>query len=592
MARQRPVISAQEFAISSGHGLATQAGFEILSAGGNAIDAGVAAGIALGVLHSDLVNVAGVAPIMIRRADSGEVVTIDGLGTWPRAASAEFFETQHGGAIPEGILRTVVPAAPAAWITALDRFGTMSFGDTARFAIRYAREGFPVFELFAESIANNQDRYRRYPENRRIYLPNGRPPEVGDIFVQSDLAATLQYMSDREKAAGGDRGDGLKAAYDAFYRGDIARTICGYHRENGGFLALEDMADYRVSFEKPVKVAFGGSEIFCCGPWSQGISLAQAFAMLRDAGLEERVHNSPGYIHHLTETFKLVFADRERYVADPRFVDVPVEEMLAPDYLRARSRLIDPGKAWPEMPPAGDPVARAPAALEPGVHSTVLRDGGEAHATKPQETIPAGGPASGPASADTSYVCVIDAAGNMFSATPSDTSMDTEVIPGTGLCPSSRGSQSRGVSGAINAVAPGKRPRLTPNPALAVKDGKAFMAFGTPGGDVQVQAMVQVFVNATCFGMDIQAAIEAPRFATYSFPSSFAPNDYFPGLLMLEGRLPEETRNELSARGHKVDWWPEWTWKAGGVCAILADPDSGILYAGADPRRASEAKGR
>jgi len=588
MARQRPVIAGKEFAISSGHGLATQAGFEILSAGGNAVDAGVAAGIALGVLHSDLVSVAGVAPIMIRMADTGEAIAIDGLGTWPRTASAEFFETQHGGAIPEGILRTVVPAAPAAWITALAEFGTMSFGETASFAIQYAREGFPVFELFAEVIANNQDRYRRYQENRRIYLPNGRPPEVGDIFVQSDLAATLQYMSDQEKAAGGDRDDGLKAAYDAFYRGDIARTICDYHRENGGLLALEDMAGYRVRFEEPVKVAFDETEIFCCGPWSQGISLAQAFAMLGDAELEKRAHNSPGYIHHLTEVFKLVFADRERYVADPRFVDVPVEEMLEPDYLRARSRLIDPDKAWPEMPPAGDPVARAPIAPELGGHSAVLRTGGEAHATKPQETVPEGGPAS----ADTSYVCVIDAEGNMFSATPSDTSMDTEVIPGTGLCPSSRGSQSRGVSGAINAVAPGKRPRLTPNPALAAKDGKPFMAFGTPGGDVQAQAMVQVFVNATCFGMDIQAAIEAPRFATYSFPSSFAPNDYFPGLLMLEGRLPEETGAELRARGHKVDWWPEWTWKAGGVCAILADPDSGTLHAGADPRRAAEARGR
>jgi gamma-glutamyltranspeptidase/glutathione hydrolase len=240
------------------------------------------------------------------------------------------------------------------------------------------------------------------------------------------------------------------------------------------------------------------------------------------------------------------------------------------------------------MPPAGDPVARAPIAPEEGAHSTVLRAGGEAHATKPQETLPEGGPAS----ADTSYVCVIDAEGNMFSATPSDTSADTEVIPGTGLCPSSRGSQSRGVSGSINAVAPGKRPRLTPNPALAVKHGKPFLAFGTPGGDVQAQAMVQVFVNVTCFGMDIQAAIEAPRFATYSFPSSFAPNDYFPGLLMLEGRLSEETGSELRARGHKVDWWPEWTWKAGGVCAILADSDTGILYAGADPRRAASAQGR
>ncbi|MHA1164643.1 MAG: gamma-glutamyltransferase, partial [Alphaproteobacteria bacterium] len=190
------------------------------------------------------------------------------------------------------------------------------------------------------------------------------------------------------------------------------------------------------------------------------------------------------------------------------------------------------------------------------------------------------------------HVCVIDGEGNMFAATPSDTSADTEVIPGTGLCPSSRGSQSRGLPGHINAVAPGKRPRLTPNPALALKDGKPFMTFGTPGGDVQIQAMVQVAINLLRFGMDIQSAIEAPRFATYSFPSSFAPNDYFPGLLMLEKRIGKEAGAELAARGHKVEWWDDGTWKAGGVCAIQVDSGSGILHAGADPRRAARALGK
>jgi len=587
MPTQRPVIMANQFAISSGHQLSSQAGFEILNAGGNAVDSGVAAGIALGVLHSDLVNVAGVAPIMIRMAETGKVTTIDGLGTWPRAASVNFFETQYGGAIPEGILRTVVPAAPAAWITALNDFGTMTFGEVACFAIRYAREGFPAFPVFAEFIANNQARYRRSLENQRIYLPRGRPPKVGERFVQTDLAATLQYMIDQETTATGDRADGLRAAYDAFYRGDIARKISDYHRENGGLLAFEDMADYRVRYEEPLKARFADTDIYCCGPWSQGISLAQAFALIDGIDFAELGHNTPNYIHRLTETLKLVFADRERYVADPRFVDVPTAEMLDRNYLLARSELIDPGNAWPQMPPAGDPRTGDKILPDEVTYSTVLTEGGDAHATKPRDKAPMGGPAS----ADTSYVCVIDAHGNMFSATPSDTSADTEVIPGTGLCPSSRGSQSRGVSGSINAVAPGKRPRLTPNPALAVKDGKPFMTFGTPGGDVQIQAMVQVFLNATCFGMDIQSAVEAPRFATYSFPSSFAPHDYFPGLLMLEGRLSDETGAELTARGHKVDWWADWTWKAGGVCAIHADADNGVLYAGADPRRAGFALG-
>lgn len=587
MSAQREAIEAKHYAVSSGHELATRAGMEVLQAGGNAVDAGVAAGIALGVLHSDLVNVAGVAPIMIRMAETGRVVTIDGLGTWPRAASAEFFETRHGGAIPVGILRTVVPGAPSAWITALRDFGTMTFGETAGFAVRYAREGFPVFRVFADFISSNEAGYRRSPENRRIYLPEGRPPSVGETFVQSDLADTLQYMIDQEKATKGSRADGLAAAHDAFYRGDIARTISEYHREKGGLLAFEDMAEYEARYEEPLRVEYGGADIFCCGPWSQGISLAQIFTMLNDLDVVAFGHNSPDYIHHLTEALKLVFADRERYVSDPRYVDVPVGEMLSRDYLRMRLDLIDSGTACPEMPPAGDPLANSPALPEADAPSPISTKAGDPHATKPRDAVPTGGPAS----ADTSYVCAIDGRGNMFSATPSDTSADTEVIPGTGLCPSSRGCQSRGVSDSINAVAPGKRPRLTPNPALAVRDGKPLMTFGTPGGDVQIQAMVQVFLNATRFGMDIQSAVEARRFASYSFPSSFAPNDYFPGLLMLESGLPDETGGALSARGHKVEWWTDLTWKAGGVCAIQADSDSGILYAGADPRRAGYADG-
>jgi len=584
---ERPsLVTAHTHAISSGHQLATEAGYAILEAGGNAVDAGVAAGIALGVLHCDLVNVAGVAPIMLRMAADGRVVTIDGLGTWPALASVEFFEREFDGAIPEGILRTVVPAAHAAWITALAEYGTLTFADVAEGAIRCAREGFPAYPVFAEFIADKEAKYRRFAENERIFLPGGQPPRVGDVFRQSELADTLQYMVDQERAQGGDRAAGLKAAYDAFYRGDIAKRICDYHEANGGFMRMSDMDAYRVRFERPLRVPYGDCDIYACGPWSQGISLAQAFAMLREAGLGGLEHNSPGYIHRLTEIFKLVFADRERYVADPAFVDVPVAEMLDAGYLAARAGLIDEAVAWPEMPPAGDPILGGASIAADRSHPTELAPGGEAHATKPQES-PVGGP---PGSADTSYVCVIDAAGNMFSATPSDTSADTEVIPGTGLCPSSRGSQSRGTSDSINAVAPGKRPRLTPNPALALKDGKPFMTFGTPGGDVQIQAMIQVFLNATRFGMDMQAACAAPRFASYSFPSSFAPNDYFPGLLMMENRIDAATGDALSARGHKVDWWPEETWKAGGVCAIRADGDA--MQAGADPRRAGFAMGR
>lgn len=551
----------------------------ILESGGNAIDAGCAAGLALGVLHPDLVNVAGVAPIILRRADTGTVVTIDGLGTWPKAASAEFFERNFNGEMPEGILRTVIPAAPAAWITALKLYGTMSFGDIAAAAIRYARDGFPTFQLLAEVIAANEARYRAHPSSAQIYLPGGRPPVAGDVFRQQDLASTLGYMVDEERACRGSREDKLDAAYAAFYRGDIARAICDYHSTNGGFLTRDDMAAYRVRHEAPVVARFGSADFYCCGPWCQGISLAQTFAMLDAGELARLGHNSSAYVHHVTEVYKLVFADREAFVADPAFVDVPADELLDAGYLAARRTLIDPAHAWPEMPPPGDPRSgRALAAT----------DANGLRAAAPKSTD--GPPVS---SLDTSHVCVIDADGNMFAATPSDTSADTVVIPGTGLCPSSRGSQSRGIAGHINAVAPGKRPRLTPNPALALRDGQPFMTIGTPGGDVQVQAMTQVAANVICHGMDVQAAIEAPRFASYSFPSSFAPYEYHPGLLKLEARIGASVGADLEALGHKVSWWEEWTWKAGGVSAIVHDrAGHPRLSAGADPRRANIALGR
>jgi gamma-glutamyltranspeptidase/glutathione hydrolase len=216
---------------AAGQYLAAQAAFQILEAGGNAVDAGVAGGIALGVVQSEYVGFAGVAPIMIYLAETDEVVTISGLGWWPKAASVDFFHKQHGGKIPRGILRTVVPAAPDSWITALRRYGTMSYGDVAGAALRFARDGFPVPSLMAEIIADNEDEYRAHPANAAIYLPNGRPPQAGEVLVQTDLARTIQYMIDEERAAAaGGREAGLQAARDAFYRGDIAQTIAQHQR--------------------------------------------------------------------------------------------------------------------------------------------------------------------------------------------------------------------------------------------------------------------------------------------------------------------------------------------------------------------------
>ena len=518
-------------AVASGHPLATQAALDMLEAGGNAVDAGVAGGIALAVVHSDLVNFAGVAPIVVKPA-GGEALTMDGLGVWPRAASAALFAERFGGAIPEGLLRTVVPAAPAAWIEALRRFGTMRFADAAAAAIRCAREGFTVYPLFAEFVADNADRYARWPANAAIYLPHGRPPKVGDTFRQPDLADTIETMAHAEDRASGDREAGLQAARDAFYRGDIAARIAAHHRAEGGLLTEADLADYRVRIAPPLRVGYRGTELLACGSWCQGVSLAQAMAMLDRFDPRGGEGGGPGeevYAHRLTELLKRVFADREAHVGDPAFVRPAEEVLLDPAHLDARMEQLDAERAAPAPRSFPEPVADPRAA-----------------------------------SADTSHVCVIDGAGMMFAATPSDTSSDTEVIPGLGICPSSRGSQSRGVPGHPNAVAPGKRPRLSPNPALVLKDGAPWLAFGTPGGDVQVQGDGAGAGRTGCASAcRSPTRSRAPRLATFSFPNSFAPNEYLPDRVMLESPLYEDIGAGLAARGHDVGRWKALHWKAG-----------------------------
>ncbi len=571
MDAHRPTIMGTQHMVAACHYLAAEAGYKILEAGGNAIDAGVAAGITLGVVQPEYVNFAGVAPIILYSAAENRVITISGLGTWPKAVTTDFFMKHHDGKIPSGVLRTIVPAAPDAWITALARWGTMSFGEVTASAIRFARDGFPVYPLMSEVIAEFEASYRRYPTNTAAYLPDGRPPRPGEIFRQTDLASTIQYMVDEEAAhAGQGRDAGLKAAHAAFYRGDIAAAIIRFHEEHGSLLSAEDLAGYRSGIEPPVTTSFRGIDLYGCGPWCQGPSLLQAINLLDPDELLDVGHNSPAYLHLLTEAMKLAFADRDAFFGDPRMVDVPMDALLSAEYAASRKGLIRRDYALPEMPAPGDPRS---------FERTLARK-----LPKPEAAWSA-------PELDTSYVCVVDRHGNAFSATPSDGSYNAPLIPGLGIIPSPRGSQSWADPTHPSCVAPGKRPRLTPNPALAMVPGEMMMPFGSPGGDVQVQAMLQVFLNIHLFGMDVQAAIEAPRAASYSFPSSFEPHAYHPGRLNLESRIDGETGSTLASLGHKVEWWPDWTWMAGAVCAIVADRKTGVMKGGADPRRPSYALG-
>jgi gamma-glutamyltranspeptidase/glutathione hydrolase len=516
---------------------------------------------------------------MIRTA-RGEVITIDGLGVWPSRIPADLFMREYGGMLPTGVLRTVVPAAPDAWIAALREYGTMSFAEIAAPAIRLASEGFAVFPLLAEHIAMRALAYARWPSNASIYLPRGRPPEVGERFVQTDLAATLRLMAAAESSAEGTREQRLEAARAVFYEGEIAERIVRYHAQHGGYLGRDDLASFRCRFEAPVSIRWRDLELFTCGPWCQGPTLAQALITIEAAGLDGLEHNGSAYVHLVIEALKGVFADREHYYGDPAFVEVPLERLLSAEHAAARAGLISREQAFDGLPPPLFGVQQPlPCASNRAAASHIGASGAVADADA----------GIVPGEAGTSYVCVVDRWGNAFSATPSDGASTSPVIPGTGIVPSLRGLQSRPDPAHPAGVAPGKRPRLTPNPAIAVGDDGAVMPLGCPGGDMQVQAMLQVLLGVFHFGIDLQQAINAPRFSTWSFPNSFAPFEYLPGRVLLEDRFDEATIAELERRGHDVRRWPPFTRDAAAVEAIVLDPATGFVHAAADPRQPASA---
>src|SRR5262245_63984852 len=402
-------VIGTRWAIPARHPLRPEAGARMLRAGGNAVDAGVAAGMTLGVVHPDMVSVAGVAPILVHRAGPGETWQVSGVGPYPRASTVEYFRTRHGGLIPPGLGRTVVPAAPDAWCTALERWGTMSFAEVAAPATEHAEHGFAVSNFSAYQMAANADKYRRWPTSAGLYLKDGRAYRAGEILVQRELGGTLRRMAAAESKAGGSRAAGIRAARDEFYRGETARRIADFHQREGGPLTLADLADFNVEVAPALRTTFGAWEVAACGFWCQGPSLLLMLNMLEGVDLKALGHNSPAYLHRLVETIKLAFADRDAYFADPNVVKIP-DFLLSKAYAAQRSGLVGE-KAWPQLPPPGDPdrldaVRNLEAALPLA---------GGSHPAPGAETD----------ALDTSYVSVVDEAGNGFSATPSDPNVDS-----------------------------------------------------------------------------------------------------------------------------------------------------------------------
>jgi gamma-glutamyltranspeptidase/glutathione hydrolase len=569
----RPTIMGTNGVVASGHYHSSLAGTTVLQQGGNAIDAGVAAVVAGCVVQSNFVDFAGCASIHLYRADLDQSFTICGVGHWPRAASVQYFRDHSDSQIPDDIRNAVVPGAPDAYLTALERFGTWSFGRVVQRAIELAVEGFPMDPFRHKLQLEDAEMIDRFPSTRAAIWPDGRQPAIGEVFRQPDLGRTLRLMADAEAGTRQrGRGAAFGAAREAFYRGEIAERIDRFARESGGLIRKEDLADYRVEVGSAMVGSWRGYEIRTVPFWSKGPLLIHLLNMLEGDDLRGLGHNSPAYIHLLTEALKLAYADRHRYFGDPRLTDVPSDGLLSKEYARSRRELIRSDRAWPEMAPAGDPWSGRP----------LLESDAERYPT-------AAGAAR--SAVDTSHLSVIDRWGNIFSVTFSDSFIHGPIVPGLGFTVSTRGVQAWVDEQHPNRVEPGRRPVITGNPAMVFKDGRPILALGSPGSDVQLQATLQVLLNVLEFGMQPQEAIEAPRFATYSHPESFSPHPYHPGVLRVEARVPEPTLRQLADWGHKVQPWLAWQWQAGGICAVTSNPETGVLMGGVDSRRESYAIG-
>src|SRR5580704_9973510 len=533
----RPVIRGRHAAVASMKAEATEAARRILDAGGNAFDAAVGGQAALAVTDFSLNGVGSDAVLLVYDARTKRVYSINAEPRAPKLATIDWYEKNNGGKIPEsdGLLSGGLPGVVDAWYTLLDRWGTMSFEQVLQPAIDLAENGFPLSEYGASYIADSK-KILKYPTTVKVYLPNGRPPKAGEILKNPDLARTLKKLVEAEKSNGAkSRHQGLQAARDRFYKGDIARNLAAFSEANGGLFRYEDFAAYTAKVETPISVNYRGYQVYKNPSASQGPTELIALNLLEGYDLKALGHNSADFLHTSVEAIKLAMADREKYLGDMDFIKIPYDGLLSKDYARERRKLIDPAKASLELRPGSPEKFTADASpLYRPVHET--DDGDASH------------------DGDTSYIAVVDKDRNMVSFEPSlHSSFGTGVVMGdTGIIFNCRGDYYSLVRGEANALEPGKRPRSTLQSTLVMKDGQPFMITGSPGGDDQVMVTLQTLVNVIDFGMNVQQAIEAPRWETRSFPSSPFPHTMLPVAMAGEERIPDATQKELVASGHKL----------------------------------------
>jgi gamma-glutamyltranspeptidase / glutathione hydrolase len=563
-----PVRGLKEM-VGAANNQEVEAGYRLLMEGGNAVDAGVAATFAAAVTEQSRVGLGGEMPLIIKMTGKPPIV-ISGVGVAPKQATVDFYkkrpaepfeDARNLPLVPaQGILSAITPGLVDGLLLALQLHGTKSFAQVIQPAIDNA-DGFPIGEEFAGMLSSFRRIIDLWPDSHTFFYPDERAPLRGEIVHMKPLASTLREMAAVEKKTRGSREKKIQAVRDLFARGSIAHRIADFSTSHGGLITYEDLAGFKAETDTPRSTSYRGYEIHKPGFWTQGPVMIEALNLLEGFDLKGMGHNSAQYLHTVIEAVKLAFADRDRYYGDPKFSRIPEEVLLSKAYAAERRKLIDPSHASMESRPG-----------ELGVGAPMIPP-------SPGEAIVN----------DTTCVNVVDKWGNAYSATPSGAWLPSVIAGDTGIPLSSRLQSFIATPGHANQLGGGKRPRVTLSPTMATKDGEFAFELSTPGGDNQDQALLQVVLNMVEFGMSPQEAVEAPRFQTEHFFSSFAFHEFTPGKVNLEGRVPKMLADQLTAMGHKITITGDWSNSSAPTVILKA---GGVLHGGADPRRSRFIFGR
>lgn len=574
---EKPPLHGQNWMAITGKPLAATAGAMIFEKGGNAVDAACAM-IAATCTMWDVLSWGGETQALIYNPKTGRVIGINALGVAPTGATADFFKGKNMKYPPEfGPLAAVTPGTPGGIMVMLAEFGKLSLGDVLAPAIQMA-DGYPIEKQTADSIENQKAKLKEWPYSKKVMLPHlgktREAPSAGEIFRQPDLAATLRKLVDAEKQAlsqGKNRRDAIYAAYDRFYKGDIAQEIVRSVKEQGGLFEMEDLAKWKVYVEQPEKTTYKGIEVYKLTHWVQSPVMLQTLNILENFDLKSMGYNTSTYIHTVYQAMNLAYADRDFYYGDPYFPpEEPIKGLLSKEYAKERAKLIHADKNDQSIGP-GDPY---PFQNGTNPYTDLLKNWKSKMAQVLDEQAFKKGFYGG-----TTSVEAADKEGWVVSVTPSGGWIPAVIAGSTGVGLSQRMQSfvTDAAENPFNVVEPGKRPRATLTPTLALKDGKPFLCFSVQGGDSQDQNLLQFFLNVVEFGMSVQEATEAPNFNSYQMRSSFGNHESEPGKILLNASMPDWIRRELKAKGYTFEFDDR---TSGPINAIYIDHKHGTLWGG------------